>query len=313
MDVILHIGAHRTASTSLQAYMRQMHVPLQNAGVGFWGPYRLRNGLFHGILPKQNLGGDRQAFLRAQGRIAVQLQRSSLSGLSTLLVSDENQLGTMRHNIAARALYPAAGERIARYVAAFQGQVKRISLHIRSLDTYWPSAIAFCLPRGLQVPSQRKLAALVAQPRNWRDVITDISAAAPGAQIIVVPFERFAPRPALVLRSITQLDLAFGAPPPWRNQRPRLAQLLQLPLSMQETTRLKHHAPEGQWMPFTAAQRAELGQRYADDLFWLNAGADGLATILEDQAYEETGLTSQTHATAKGHRHDTRQRLARPR
>ena len=51
MDVILHIGAHRTATTTFQHYMRGQSSELARAGIGFWGPWRTRGGLFSGVMP----------------------------------------------------------------------------------------------------------------------------------------------------------------------------------------------------------------------------------------------------------------------
>lgn len=49
MDIILHLGAHRTASTSFQRYMRSVSDALAAGGTGFWGPGRTRKGLFHRV------------------------------------------------------------------------------------------------------------------------------------------------------------------------------------------------------------------------------------------------------------------------
>jgi len=52
MDVILHIGAHRTATTTFQKYMRSRSAEFAARGVAFWGPLRTRRGLFAGLLPE---------------------------------------------------------------------------------------------------------------------------------------------------------------------------------------------------------------------------------------------------------------------
>ncbi len=56
MRLILHIGAHRTGTTSFQSYMRRHSAELSDAGIGFWGPVRTRKGLFSGIQPTPGLG-----------------------------------------------------------------------------------------------------------------------------------------------------------------------------------------------------------------------------------------------------------------
>ncbi|MEN8894443.1 hypothetical protein [Planktotalea arctica] len=312
MDVILQLGAHRTASTSFQLYLRQSSAALGEQGVGFWGPVRLRGGMMHGVMPDALHGRGPMAFTRAQGRIALNLQRSQQMGLGQIIVSDENLLGKMRHNISSHSLYPSAGERIARMIAAFRGSVRVIHLSTRCLSSYWPSALSFCIPRGLQVPKPERLSALAQQPRNWRDVITDISAAAPQAAIFVSSYERFASRPQALLSGL----LGMPAPPLgkqiWRNARPGAQDLARLPLSENELARLTAQTEGTTWQPFSRTQRAMLQERYADDLFWLRAGADGLAHFLEDAAPAQMGYPASQRALSKGQRYDTRQNMARP-
>lgn len=312
MDVILHIGAHRTGSTSFQAYMRSNSAQLTQMSLGYWGPHRARAGLFHGILPNPDLGIGQAAFQRAQGRINLGIARSQARGVTRLLVSDENILGTMRHNIRSASLYPAAGERVARFIAAFGGQVHRIGVQIRGLDSYWPSACSFCIPRGLPVPKAGRMRRLGAQQRNWRDVITDIAAAAPQVTIYVTTFEQCAARPDLVLGGWTGQDMPAQPGLIWRNRRPDLNALLTLPLARAERDQLRSSCQGDTWTPFSPAQSAALRERYSDDLFWLRAGADGLAIFLEDTKATQTGITSHTGFAIKGQRYDTARRLARP-
>lgn len=311
MDVLLHIGAHRSASTTFQAYMRSNAVVLADGGIGYWGPFRLRRKMFHGVIPNPKHGVGAAAFERARGRIGMHLEKSRERGVSKLVVSDENMIGTMRYNFASASLYPAAGERMSRFSAAFAGKINGITLQVRALDTYWPSAVAFCIPRGLRVPDAAKMARLAEQQRNWRDVITDIAAAFPGVKISVSSFERMASHPDQVVSALT----GHRGPPSggiWRNARPPLQELLRLPLSASEREMLTASQLGTHWCPFTESQRAELRERYADDLFWLQSGADGLASYLEEPKLAKTGITPQRSFMTRGQNNDGLQRLARP-
>ncbi len=242
----------------------------------------------------------------------MHLERSAQSGLSHLIVSEENMLGKMRHNFIAQSLYPAAGERLARYVAAFDGSVKAIHLSLRCPSTYWTSALSFCIPRGVPVPRQERITAIAASQRAWRDVITDISAAAPKAAIFVSTFEEHASAPHRLLSYLLGVCTPNAKAPIWRNQRPTVEQLLDLPLGTAEHLRLQGNIQDRQWDPFSLTQRLAMQERYADDLFWLRAGADGLAHLLEDPKSEKTGYPAELDFVNKGHRYDARQRLAGP-
>lgn len=313
LDVILQIGAHRTASTSFQTYLRQNSDALGDMNVGYWGPFRLRGGLLYGITPNVKMGEGAAQFARAQGRLAIHLERSRNKGLQHLLISEENMLGSMRHNFASRSLYPAAGERIARYIAAFRGSVKAIHLSLRCPSSYWTSAFSYCIPRGVLVPRQARIDALAQATRTWRDVITDIAAAAPDTAIFVSTYEQHASAPHRLLSYL----LAQRHPEPraqiWRNKRPLAQELLRLPLGQRELCRLESQIVAHHWEPFSRLQKAQMQENYADDLFWLRAGADGLAHLLEDPKSEKTGYPAKLDFVNKGHRYDARQRLARPR
>ena len=313
MDVIFQIGAHRTASTSFQTYLRQNGPALAQMNIGSWGPYRLRKGLFHGVVPNPKLGIGPKHLARAQGKIAMHLDRSAQKGVKHLLVSEENMLGKMRHNFSEHALYPAAGERLARYVAAFEGSVKALHISLRCPSTYWTSALSFCIPRGVRVPDEKRISTLARSPRTWRDVITDIAAAAPNTSIFVSTYEQHASAPQTLLTYL----LGQTAPRPttliWRNRRPSVQELIALPLGLRERMRLETQIHDNRWEPFTQSQRAVFQESYADDLFWLRAGADGLAHLLEDPKPQETGYPAKLDFAHKGHKHDARYRLASPR
>ncbi len=69
MELILHIGAHRTATTTFQHYMRGQSNDLSRTGISFWGPARTRTGLFHGMFPGGGVAERERR--RVVGRVAL--------------------------------------------------------------------------------------------------------------------------------------------------------------------------------------------------------------------------------------------------
>ncbi len=282
MDVILHLGVHRTGTTTFQSYLRERRDVLSNAGVEYWGPGMTRKGLFDGVIPKPMMRFQRRdPASRAEGRIKLRLDGLRAKGRSHLLVSEENMMGSMRSNLLEGELYPAAGERISRFVRAFGEQVDHITLTIRSPERYWASVMNFLVAKGQPVPSQRKMDAIVGSPRTWRQVITDLACAAPDATICVVPFESTYANPQTLMRSGARLPVALQGGYEWLNKSPGLPQLRRLLI---ERGQDDGQLPEGtqNWMPFDAAQIAKFQETYSDDLFWLAQGANGLATLTEE-------------------------------
>lgn len=303
MDVILHLGAHRTATTTFQHYMRDQMEGLTDQGVAYWGPKHTRRSVFPGLFrPVVGLKG-RNVTRRAEGRIRMFCHQAQAHGVERLLVSDENLLGTCHQNLIAARLYPAAGERTARISAAFGGRLRRIVLCVRSLDLWWASAFALTVSRGHPVPTARRLSAIASSRRSWRDVITDLACAAPGAEIEVMPFEAYAGRPDAVLCHALDDDAPADAKHRWLNRSPDLRDLRAI-LAQEGADPDLLPDDTGRWQPFDAGQAAALRENYADDLHWLTAGADGLATLTEDRHPTRADTSLPPGAMTKGQGHD---------
>ncbi|WP_425043684.1 hypothetical protein [Primorskyibacter sp. S87] len=276
MDVILHIGAHRCATTSFQAYMRRNATSFMADGTGFWGPKRTRNGLFCGVVPGGVSAPVRNPRRRAAGRIRMQLDGSARQGVRLLVVSDENIMGNMRRNLHDRALYAGAGQRLSHFGTAFGGRVTRVAVNIRALDLFWSSALGYGLTRAHPLPDSQALADIAENRRGWREVIEDVACALPDTPITVMPFERFAGRPDRQLSAMTGGAVPTKNAQDWLNATPKLARLRR---DLPEEIATQLPAGEGRWLPFSPAQAARLRGVYAEDLSWLMAGADGLAQL----------------------------------
>ena len=305
MNVFLHIGAHRCATTTFQDYLRQNDSRLGLQGVGFWGPLRTRKGLFSGIVPTPGVSFGRDKQRRAAGRVQLQLTRAAGLGVDQLLISDENVMGSVRANLRMGELYCGVGERLARFNQAFGGRITDLAISIRSLDLYWTSAMGFALARGRKFPSESELDRLVRSPRSWRDVITDAACAMPDVRLHVLPFETFAGRPDAQLQALIQQSTPRSHARIWHNATPRLPQLRDL---VGPGIARKLPEGEGRWQPFTWMQQAALRETYADDMMWLTAGADGLARLVRDPDEKMAGLNPSATELTRGRPYDDEDR-----
>ncbi|MDJ0823338.1 MAG: hypothetical protein QNJ09_16200 [Paracoccaceae bacterium] len=312
MDIILHAGAHRTGTTSFQTYLRAHRARLEGQAIGFWGPWRTRKGLLNSVVQRPE---SRAQAERAAGRVQINLQGARKRDVGMLIVSDENIIGTPRGNLRAGALYPEIGERMARLNAAFDGQIRRIVLNIRSPEIWWASAMAYLVARGEPLPRRATLQQLAGSRRGWRQVITDLACACPETEIRVAPFERIGGHPDRLFRVMTGLPFAPQADPAefWINRSPDLVTLSRL-LTEQGQNADRLPQGEGRWMPFDDYQAATLREAYADDLFWLQAGADGLARLTEEDMPARPGQIRAAGFDERGRKDDKDARgLARAR
>lgn len=308
MDIILHIGAHRTASTGFQHYLRSNSGALSGLGIGVWGPLRTRDGLLTGVVPVPGLRPPGQQLKRAAGRIAIAAVTAQKNGFTQLLVSDENMLGAPRRNLRQSALYGDAEERMARFAQAFGGRVTRVVLSIRGQESYWTSVLGFAVARGHRVPRPDDLDRLVTSNRHWRDVIADVACAFPRADLQVLPYELFGSLPERKLEVMTgRVGLPRKHARAWLNRAPTLKALRGIVAERGgDADRLGDG--EGRWHPFDSAQTAALREAYADDLLWLRAGADGLATLIEENGPGQAGEHPPAGQTTRGHANDDEER-----
>lgn len=308
MDLILHIGAHRTASTGFQHYMTRNARPLRRAGIGFLGPSQTRDGLLTGVVPVAGLRTPEDQLRRAHARVAMNLAKLGQSGIEQLIISDENMIGAPRRNLRQRALYPDIGLRLARFASVFGGRVVRICLSVRSLDCFWASTLAFGVARGHRLPGPDMLDALAQAPRSWRDVITDAACAFPGVEILVLPHELYAGLPERRLHLMTGLrDLPKTHARDWINRAPCLTELRRI-LRDRGADPGRLPPGDGRWCPFDTIQTSLLRESYADDLFWLRAGADGLATLIEETGMAQTGTNPAATQMTRGQDHGIKDR-----
>jgi len=304
MDVILHIGAHRCATTSFQGYLRANRGALKKDGVGFWGPFRTRDGLFSGVIPVPGPVTPARQLKLARGLILTQIEIAHDNGISQLVISDENMIGAPRLNARTRSLYGSIGARLAQYNHVFDGHITRIALSIRALDTFWASTLAFSVRRGHNFPDSEVVEAITMDRRTWRDVITDIACAMPDTEILVMPFEIYAGQPEAKLRQMTAPDTPIPAKHHrrWLNRSPDLEQLREIMLDRGDDT--ADLAGDGRWSPFNDAQTATLREKYYDDLYWLRAGADGLAKLTEETSLPKTRINLAGRPMTKGQTDD---------
>lgn len=282
MDVTLHLGAHRTGTTTLQRYLEKNRDNLKEIGTEFWGPKQTRSGLFTGLEKKLDGLTELEIFRgeRACDLIRLELDRLEMKGAKSLIVSEENMIGSMWGNLSNGRLYPEAQGRLQRFFNGFGGRCERVAISIRSYEEYWASALTFLIERGRMIPTKQKIDSLVTQPRRWRDLITEVAGVFPSAELVVWPFE------AMTGQVNEQLALLNGGMTPeqmcgqnnWHNASVGAAKIRQMLRDGGHLT-LAASVPDDslRWQPYGTQQIATFQAQYDEDIAWLRSGADGIA------------------------------------
>ncbi len=275
LEVILHIGAHRTGTSSLQLALRQNRQNLMKNGVVFWGPRETRAGMFSGLL-RHRRGLDlarEKRVARNRGLISIELQRLQARGVRTLVISEENIIGTMVENLRTGLLYPGLDRRLGPFFDVFRGHLVRVGMAIRPYGDYWASVLSYGLRSGRVLADSEVLERLARLPRPWRRVVADVALAFPGIDITVWDFDRLIGRPQVQYRLLTAARRGWIAPMTQKaNASPGREGLRDLLLERGlASAAAMIPTGDGPYQPFHAAHLAAFDTQYQADLNWLRS------------------------------------------
>lgn len=281
MEHYWHLGAHRTGSTAFQRILAKNADMLAAEGIVAWGPDELR-AMAHFYLPETATfaPGAPEAF--AADLAGVEARR--------LVLSEENMIGSMRLNLLTGSFYDDLTLRLDAYQALTGQAPRRIGLGIRDYAAYWASAYSYLLPRHDLPLFDELKRPLLRQRRGWLDVLADLRAQFPEAEIMVWPLETIETRMRAMVACFLGVDRQAIEPIKRRVNVSRgpevVAQVHALraaypgiaPDALHE--KLQSAPPPDSAPPlFADADILALTMRYADEIATLDAGFEGVRLI----------------------------------
>jgi hypothetical protein len=173
--VVLHLGAHKTASTHLQQALKRARpematrvlVPddLRKDGL------RLQDWLHPGVQDAAHEGALRAAF----------------AGAGRLVISEENILGQVPgvFHRGAGPLYPRAGERLQKLARVLPPGPVTLALALREGTGFLASCYSQALMAGRVAPYGVLFGALDPVEPGWDGLVDALMAALPGATVVI--------------------------------------------------------------------------------------------------------------------------------
>ena len=180
VDITLHLGAHKTASTYLQSVLASSLDRLRAAGVDYVTLQEMREK----VTP-------RVARMGLNLKPAVKELLEDHAGYRRLILSDENLPGGSRE-IIERTYYPAAGKRVGRLIRALAGHRVQIVLAMRSYEAFISSMYCECIRHGAFLTPAAYLSQLDAERVSWPALLAQLSALVGEDAITLWRFEDFA-------------------------------------------------------------------------------------------------------------------------
>jgi hypothetical protein len=134
MRIHLHVGAHKTATTYLQKLLKDNLELLRNNGIGYLDLQSIRDELTY------KLRNENIAELDSGELIKLFFGRPVRTSDHTLIISDENLVGTCWQFLQSGQLYPTFEDKIRKVRRIFYGHEISLFFSVRSYDTFIASA-----------------------------------------------------------------------------------------------------------------------------------------------------------------------------
>lgn len=268
----LHLGAHKTATTYIQAELSRNAEALAQHGAAYV-PMRVFRAWRRSLLRRgASLSGSPQA------KFDRRLRDWDPAQSETCIISDENMIGTCGDIVSSGKLYPKLHAKLGAIAAMMSGHQVRIFIAIRCYASFYAAAYCEALRYGAGSSSDRFKQRLDPLSRRWPDVLAEIAGLFPAAPIVVWPYESFRQSETAVF------DALAGQP-----MAPKLhlsGEILRPSLSQATVDRVQKLGNRFGWFvagrlvpivqsreagappfdPWTREEKAELQELYASDL-----------------------------------------------
>ncbi len=192
-EVYLHMGAHRTGTTSFQYTLGHNAGALAQQGLTVWIKSRgqIPNGRpTHGITNALNKHADGEIGRpKAVARLTRWIRKQPDFGAQSVLMSDENFLGDMRGFFAGDGLYRGAGARCAVFADLFGPRLKRVTVVIRPLLGWIGSGAGYYALSGTVYPNADLIRLAGTETRGWADIVGEMRDALPETPLVVVDYK----------------------------------------------------------------------------------------------------------------------------
>ncbi len=210
--VILHCGAQKTASTSLQHYLGDHLALLHQQGIGFPPRYQSKGRLdsLHRILVRSRHPDTRAKAIASAGRRLNELFEPE--GINTLLISNESMLGEPVRP-SSKQFYPMAKDSASALQEIFQGCEVHLRFVIRDLPSLLSSYYVQYVRRGGQCTFADFLRFLDINTISWMAAIEPLISAFDESRLKVFDYADLMARPDRFLAAMLDQDLGVSHPP----------------------------------------------------------------------------------------------------
>ena len=227
--IVLHLGAHRTGTSSFQNYLHLNRDVLARKGCDVYVPNRdgITNARLNVSLPEPRhvaANADMKVFVRRNRRNLRAMGWDAASTRTTLL-SEENLPGRMIHFWKGH-FYPQAGIRCRVLAKALRRRIDHAVLVVRDYGDLYTSAHAMFAQRKCVADFRTRLPALMSVRDGWSTLIAEVLKGLDPARLTIVPYDMRGPNSQL-LATLAGCDMHGLRNLEWRVNQPASVQAME--------------------------------------------------------------------------------------
>jgi hypothetical protein len=200
MKILVHLGAHKTATTFIQSQLANNRAELATKGYGVAGIWVVRRK-FTNLFDRLSYFDPVWRFLtRRLLRRRLDRMIAQAGKVETFLLSDENLLGLISANYWRGYLYPWAGRRVAILKSLLGARETHFFLCIRRYPDYLTSSWLQMASKGKAPAFEKYLEKFPPEGRGWAEIVADICGAVGAKNVTVWTYDWFSEDPARVFQ-----------------------------------------------------------------------------------------------------------------
>lgn len=188
MEIVLYLGAHKTASTYLQKCLAQSHMRLAQDDIVVQGPRELRPYLASWATDPYE-----DASARATDALSWLIDTAEDRGISRLVLSDEQFLGTLNPLLSGGYFFGNLQRNLEPLIRALQGRPFEAVMAVRNYAQFFASAYCQVVRgSGFRRFNREIRDHFLDHPRGWAEVTGEIAKLCPrGTPIKLWRYEDF--------------------------------------------------------------------------------------------------------------------------
>jgi hypothetical protein len=212
VEVVVHFGAHKTATTFIQEFMKSKKPQLRKQGVGYV-PLNVTREVLFPYVPRRVKALQQENKTQDPAKVAklvlacVRPQAEGLPPLRRLVVSDENLAGSPHALVKSGQLYPEAPLRLQVMREMFPESQFSLLFCIRDYADFLVSCYCEVLRAHKLGPLPNLLASIRPEAMSWPRLFEQISSAMPGIELRFWRYEDFVHSPADVAAEMASVPL----------------------------------------------------------------------------------------------------------